>query len=215
MSEEIKDIVVECTNEGKPCEGSEECPFKCDKCEDVPEINAVEPPSEEKPTDPTAEFDITREDRKQALSAVNETLQKLANGQKLNAKKTIDMLKKVSAHAVLLDELVVTLLQEMYRIVQAVANQEVSDFSLRASMDALASALIDKGLVSKADLQDSFNKIIKNSFPEPETEGLEDLEDIEDAEVVAEYTKAEEVEEAPPAAEAAPEQTDSSSDTIG
>jgi hypothetical protein len=188
MSEEkIEDVVVECTKEGETCTGEEaaSCPFKCDK-ECCPEINPVEPPPDEgPPPDPTGEFDITRKDRMDTLSAVNETLKKLAEGQKLNSKRTIDMIKKLSAHAVLLDELVVTLLQEMYRIVQAIANQEVSDFSLRASMDALASALIDKGLITKVELQDSFNNIIKKSFPAPEAE--EGVDDVEDAEVVAEY----------------------------
>lgn len=135
----------------------------CQECENggcPVNVGEVKPPEAGEPVDPTLEFDLTRKDRQGALSHVQEVLQRAQSGAKLSRKDIVKALKNIQYHAVYLDELVVTLLQEMYRIVQALAQQEVNDFALRTNLKTVVIGLDKKGLISEEELSKIFKEEI-------------------------------------------------------
>lgn len=146
-------------------EDSSCAPSDCSTCpgcqfheEEPIQVGQVNPPESGEPVDPTTAFDISRKLRQEALTHVKEVLDREASGSKLSRKDIVKATKNLLYHAVYLDELVVILLQEMYRIVQAVAQQEVNDFSLRANLKTIVVALDKKGLVTESELAEIFNK---------------------------------------------------------
>lgn len=175
MSEEIKvDEVlheVECAD-GKCEEGCCSSPVEvdadipeCDSdicdaedCEHCPKLGEVSPPEAGHPVDPTLEFDLMRPARQEALSNVRDVLERIQKGAKLSRKDIVKSIKNLMYHAVFLDELTVSLLQEMYQMAQKVAQQEVSEFSLGANIKTIVVALDKKGVITQAELNDIFSK---------------------------------------------------------
>ena len=132
------------------------------------------PPSNAPPEDPTLEFDQSRKTRQDALTAAYQVLQKANNKEKLGQKDLIKALQNLTSHAVHLDQLTVILLQEMYRIVQAVAGSEVTMFSLGANLKAVIRGLDQKNLVKEAEFEKIFREeVLPNELPKdfkmPET----------------------------------------------
>ena len=157
------------------------CP-KSSECNSAPEPSpdiASEAPSlpqeameeEAQPSDPTIQFDESRGTRQSALQASMEVVKRYNAGAKIDRKDIGKALKNLTAHAILLDELVVIMLSEMYRTVQVVAQNEVSLFTLRANLKAVVVGMVRKGLITDEELTKIFtDEVLPEMMPKTEEE---------------------------------------------
>lgn len=102
--------------------------------------------------DPTAEFDLTRKARDEALGTVRAAMNR-SEDNKLSGKdvkKAIQGLYTCSKHT---DDLLISLIRDIYRIVHAVAQGEVNTFTLRTNLKTVSKALIDKGVLDEEELK--------------------------------------------------------------
>ena len=141
-------------------------PSDCSSCEG----SCCGNPKQELPenVDPTISFDKTRQHRVDALTEAVTIVGNLDKGQKVSPKKTIAVFKDLVNHAIFLDELVVSMLQEMYKMAELIATREVDTFNIQASLKAIIIGLGEKNVITDKELSDIFNKEVSAAFPKKE-----------------------------------------------
>jgi hypothetical protein len=138
---------------------------------EVSEMPPEETLEQEQSKDPTAEFDLSRKSRQDAIKGAMDIVRRANSGAKLDRKDIAKALRNLTAHTVLLDELVVTMLQEMYRVVQTVAQNEVNLFTFRANLKAVVMGITRKGVITDTELADIFTKeVLPEMLPKEEEE---------------------------------------------
>jgi len=99
------------------------------------------------------EFDVTRKARQDALSTVNEVLGRAVRGPKISKKDLTKAIRALHTYGMYTDQVVGSLLKDFVRIIQIVAQYEVSLFAIRTNVKALVRALADKGIVTEDELR--------------------------------------------------------------
>jgi ribosome recycling factor len=107
---------------------------------------------QEQERDRVEQFDVTRKARQGALESVRKTLLQ-AEDSKLSRKDLMKVLKALYQYSVSADELTAATLKDMYKLLQAMAQQEMNVFALRTNLKTLIKGLEKKGLVVEDELR--------------------------------------------------------------
>jgi len=99
------------------------------------------------------EFDATRKARQDALSIAREVLGRAAKGSKVSKKELIKAIKALHTYSTYTDKVVGNLMKDFIRMIQIVAQYEVSLFAIRTNVKTLVKALADKGIVAEDELR--------------------------------------------------------------
>jgi hypothetical protein len=110
--------------------------------------------------DPTETFDISRGKRQEALNQVKDLLERASQGSKFTQKDFKKAFSALYTYNSLTEKLIVSFLNDTYRIVKAVAQSEVSIFALRTNVKALVRALDRKELINRELIEEIHDKEI-------------------------------------------------------
>jgi predicted RNA polymerase sigma factor len=134
------------------------------KNQDLQGLNAGQqvqiPPSRAASDDPTEGFDLTRKARQEALSSIKSVLDRAAQGHKTGRKQIDKALQALYVYSKHTDALMVSIIKDMYRIVQAMAGSEVALIGTKANVEALILGLENKEVITADEVKEISEKEI-------------------------------------------------------
>jgi hypothetical protein len=154
----------------KNCEGCTDCPTNTvdEVCADCPtnEAEAPKEPVQQAQQDPTAQFDVTRQARQEAIKQLEQVLDRASKGSKLDGKEMKKALRSLYVLTNTHDGLLLIFMRDMYRMAMHMAQDQMNLFAIRTHLKTIVKALEQKGVVTEKELEEIHDKeILPQEFP--------------------------------------------------
>lgn len=155
-----------------------ECENNCEGCTDCPTKEAEVPkePVQQTQQDPTAQFDVTRQARQEAIKQLEQVLDRASKGCKLDGKETKKAFKALHFLSTTHDNLLLIFMRDMYRMAMHMAQDQMNLFAIRTHLKSIVYALDQKGLITEKELEEIHDKeILPKEFPKEMSEALQEV----------------------------------------